>query len=63
MRLVYEHKYGSQWSPISPIAQKFGCTPETIRKCVRRAETDAGRREDLTKSDDERLKQLQRENR
>ena len=65
VRLVFEHEheYGSQWSAISSIAQKFGCTPETLRKWVRRAETDAGRREGLTTSDRERLKQLERENR
>ena len=65
VRLVFEHEreYGSQWSAIGSIAGKIGCTSETLRRWVRRAETDVGRREGLTTSDRERLKQLERENR
>jgi transposase len=65
VRLVFEHEseYGSQWSAIGSIAGKIGCTPETLRRWVRRAETDAVRREGMTTSDRERLKQLERENR
>jgi transposase len=44
------------------IASKIGCTPETLRKWVRRAETDQGRREGVTTDDRERLKALEREN-
>jgi transposase-like protein len=63
--MVFEHEreYGSQWSAIASIARKIGCTPESLRRWVRRAETDEGRREGLTTSDRERLKQLERENR
>jgi transposase-like protein len=65
VRLVFEHEgeYSSQWSAIGSIAGKIGCSAETLRKWVRRAETDAGRREGLTTGDRERLKQLERENR
>ena len=65
VRLVFEHEreYASQWSAIGSIAQKIGCSPETLRSWVRRAETDQGRREGLTTSDRERLKALERENR
>lgn len=65
VRLVFEHEreYGSQWAAIGSIAGKIGCTPETLRRWVRRTETDEGRREGLTTSDRERLKQLERENR
>lgn len=65
VRLVFEHEreYGSQWSAIGSIAGKIGCTPETLRRWVRRSETEEGRREGLTTSDREQLKQLERENR
>jgi transposase-like protein len=63
VRLVFDHEreYGSQWSAIGSIAGKIGCTPETLRRRVRRTETDEGRREGLTTSDRERVKALERE--
>jgi transposase len=45
------------------IAGKIGCTAETLRKWVRRAERDSGLRVGLTSSDRDRLKALERENR
>jgi transposase len=45
------------------IASKIGCTAETLRKWVRQAERDQGRRDGTTTSDRERLKELERENR
>jgi transposase-like protein len=61
--MVFDHEreYGSQWSAIGSIAQKIGCTPETLRRWVRRTETDEGRRDGLTTSDRERVKDLERE--
>jgi len=46
VRLVFEHReqYGSQWEAIRSIAEKIGCSAEALRKWVRRAEIDAGRR-------------------
>ena len=65
VRLVLEHQeeYDSQWAAMNSIASKVGCTAETLRKWVRRAERDQGLREGLTTSDRERLKALERENR
>ena len=65
VRLVFEHQeeYPSQWAAMESIAPKIGCTAETLRKWVRRAERDQGMREGLTTSDRERLKALERENR
>ena len=64
VRLVFEHQgeYPSQWAALESIAPKIGCTAETLRKWVRRAERDQGKREGLTTSDRERLKALEREN-
>jgi len=63
--MVFEHQaeYDSQWAAMGSIAAKIGCTAETLRKWVRRAERDQGLREGLTSSDRERLKALERENR
>ena len=65
IRLVFEHQgeHTSQWAAIASIASKIGCTPETLRKWVRRAERDQGLRSGMTSSDGERLKALERENR
>jgi len=64
VRLVIEHEaeYDSQWAAIGSIAAKMGCTAETLRKWVRQAERDQGRRAGLTSDERERLKTLEREN-
>ena len=65
VRLVREHEqdYDSQWAAIVSIAEKIGCTAETLRKWVRQAERDEGRRPELTTEERQRLKDLERENR
>ena len=60
--LEHEREYPSQWAAISSVASKLGMTPETLRKWVRRAETDEGLRPGLTSSERERMKALEREN-
>src|SRR4051794_10254093 len=64
VRLVFEHQHehASQWAAIVSVAGKIGCTPETLRGWVRRAEVDAGRRAGLSSGERERLKELEREN-
>ena len=64
VRLLFEHRgeYESEWSALTSIASKIGCTAETLRKWVRRAERDQGLRAGLTSDDRERLKALEREN-
>ena len=63
VRMVMEHEaaHESQWAAITSIAEKIGCTAETLRKWVRQAERDLGTRPGLTK-ERQRLKQLEREN-
>ena len=65
VRMVVEHQgeHDSQWAAMASIASKIGCAPETLRKWVRQAEREQGRREGLTTSERERLKALERENR
>ena len=65
VRLVFEHEgeHDSQWAAIGSIASKIGCTAETLRKWVRQAERDQGKRPGLSSDERERLKALERENR
>lgn len=63
VRLVFEHEaeYASQWAAIQSIAGKIGCTAETLRKWVRQAERDSGRRPGQTTGERQRIKELERE--
>ena len=63
VRLVLENAeaHDSQWAAIESIAGKMGCSAETLRKWVRRAECDQGVRTGLTSSERERLKAQERE--
>jgi transposase-like protein len=56
-------EHGSQWAAIGSIAAKIGCTAETLRRWVRQAERDRGKRAGPTTEDRERIKALERENR
>ena len=44
VRMVLDHleKYNSQWQAINSIAEKIGCSRETLRQWVRQAERDQG---------------------
>ncbi len=63
VRMVLEHtgEYDSQWAAILSIAGKIGCTPETLRKWVRRNEIDTGKRGGLTSDERAQMKALERE--
>ena len=63
VRLVLDQEvqHASQWSAMCSVASKIGCSPETLRNWVRRAERDSGRRPGLTTSELEELNQLKRE--
>lgn len=65
VRLVYEQQKeaDSQWAAIRSVASKIGCSPETLRHWIRKDEIDTGRREGLTTSEREHMKQLEKENR
>jgi transposase len=63
--MVFEQgsEYGSQWEAIRSISGKIGCSSEALRKWVRQAEVDGGRRGGLTSDEKTRVKELERENR
>ncbi len=65
VRMVMESRqeHDSQWAMISSIAEKIGCSPETLRKWGQRAECDAGKRPGHTTIEQARVKELERENR
>ncbi len=65
VRMVLDHQgeYGSQWEAINSIAGKIGCTAETLRGWIRQAERDEGLRAGPSSAEQERIKQLERENR
>ena len=55
VRLVFEHEneHDSQWAAIRSVAEKVGCSSETLRHWVRRA--------GLTTEERKRLKEQERE--
>jgi transposase len=65
VRMVREHQseHESQWGAIRSMAEKLGCTAETLRRWVRQSERDSGVRPGLTTDERLRLKDLERENR
>ena len=64
VRLVLEHRgeHRSEWAAICSIAEKFGCSSETLRKWVRQAERDQGLGAGLTSDERTELGELRREN-
>ena len=54
---------GSQWACVAAIAPKFGCTAQTLRSWVKRAEIDQGRVNGVSSLERDRMKALERENR
>ena len=65
VRMVREQspEHPSQWTAMEAIAPKLGCSPETLRRWARQAERDAGPRAGLTTTEQQRLKEVERENR
>ena len=65
VRMVQQHRgeYPSLWAAIESIAPKIGCVPQTLNEWVKRDEIDNGMRAGVTTTDQQRLKELERENR
>ncbi|MCP4842553.1 MAG: IS3 family transposase, partial [Halieaceae bacterium] len=55
--MVFEHvcEHRSQWSAITSIAAKIGCSGQTLHNWVRQAERDQGLRPSSTTEDRERI--------
>jgi transposase-like protein len=64
VRMVLEHRgqYPSLWAAIESIAPKIGCVPQTLNEWVKRHQIDTGSRDGITTSEQQRLKELEREN-
>jgi len=65
VRLVFEQQadYKSQWAAIVSVAEKIGCTAETLLKWVRAAERQRSPGQRTLDAERERVKALERENR
>ena len=63
VRMVQEHRgeYPSLWAAVESMAPKIGCVPQTLHEWIKRAEVDAGKREGVTTSEAQRVKDLERE--
>ena len=63
VRMLTEHRgeYESEWAAVCSIAEKIGCSPETLRTWVRRVQVDQGERPGMTTVERERVKELERE--
>jgi transposase len=65
VRMVLDHQgeHASQYAAIQSVAQKIGCSGETLRNWVRQAERDQGLRAGPSTDERDRIKALERENR
>ena len=63
VRLVHEAKasHGSEWAAITSIASKIGCNAETLRNWVRLAEREQSPQADSAASEQQRIRELERE--
>ena len=65
VRMVLDHEkdHPSRWGAVVSIAEKIGCTAQTLHEWVKKAEVDAGKRAGVSTETAEKLKALERENR
>jgi len=63
MVLEHQHEHDSQWAAIESVAGKIGCAAQTLCNWVRQAERDMGKRDGLSTTERQRVKELERENR
>ena len=63
VRLLREHRheYNSDWAAMTSIAQKIGCSRESLRRWAQQSEVDTGERTGTSTVEKERLAELERE--
>ena len=61
MVLDHEKGYSSRWAAISSVAEKIGCTTESLPRWVQRGEIDEGTKHSVNSVEKDRIKQLERE--
>jgi transposase len=65
VRMVLDHErdYASRWAAVVSIAEKIGCTAQSLNEWVKKAEVESGKRAGVPTEIAEKLKALERENR
>lgn len=61
--LTTEQDHSSRWAAITSVANKIGCTPETLRAWINRTESNSTPPSTSSATESERIKALERENR
>ena len=64
-RMVLDHtrEHPSRWAAVVSIAEKIGCSAQTLNEWVKKVEIDGGKRAGVPIEVAEKLKALERENR
>jgi len=65
IRMVVDHtgEHPSRWAAVVSIAEKIGCSAQTLNEWVKKAAIDGGKRAGVPTEVAEKLKALERENR
>jgi transposase len=63
VRLFLEHRpeYASEVAALRALAEKLGCSPDSLRVWARQAQRDAGERPGQTSAEKTRIRELERE--